>query len=396
MKIAHLADIHLGFRQFHRQTPAGINQREADVANAFRAAVDGVIAAAPDIVIIAGDLFHSVRPTNAAIVFAFHQLQRLREAIPEVPVILLAGNHDTPRSVETGSILELYTQLGVDVAAHDAHRFHYPQLDLSVLAVPYEALIGSERPELRPDGSATYQVLAFHREVEGVLPLHRSIVQYEAGPVVRQEDIAVEEWDYVALGHYHVQHRVSPNEWYAGALEYVTTNPWGELLDESERDSEGKGWLLVELGLDKDKVKVTRQPVPAARHLLDLDPLDAAGRTAEELSADIDARVQAAPGGIRGNVVRLVVHNVPRHIARELDHAAVRAHKAEALHFHLDLRRPESQRRVGVGAPGRRQTLPEVVQDYLAGRALPAEVDRDAFVRTGVALIEATERELTD
>ena len=30
----------------HRQTPAGINQREADVANAFRAAVDGVIARA--------------------------------------------------------------------------------------------------------------------------------------------------------------------------------------------------------------------------------------------------------------------------------------------------------------------------------------------------------------
>ena len=394
MKIAHLADIHLGFRQFHRQTPAGINQREADVANAFRAAVDGVIAATPDVVIIAGDLFHSVRPTNAAIVFAFHQLQRLREALPLAPVILVAGNHDTPRSVETGSILELYTQLGVDVAAHGARRFHYPQLDLSVLAVPYEAMIGSERPELHPDRSATYQVLAFHQEVEGALPLHRSTIQYEAGPVIRQEDLAMEEWDYVALGHYHVQHQVSPNQWYAGALEYVTTNPWGELQDESERGSAGKGWLLVELG--PDRVKVTRQPVPLARRLLDLDLLDAAGRTAEELSADIDSRVQAAPGGIEGNIVRLVVRNVPRHVARELDHAAVRAYKAEALHFHLDLRRPESGRRVGVGAPGRRQTLPEVVQAYLAGRALPAEVDRDVFVRTGVTLIEATERELAE
>jgi hypothetical protein len=391
VKIAHLADIHLGFRQFHRQTPAGINQREADVANAFRAAVDGVILAAPDAVIIAGDLFHSVRPTNAAIVFAFHQLQRLREALPLAPVIVVAGNHDTPRSAETGSILELYTQLGVDVAAHEARRFHYPTLDLSVLAVPYEALIGSERPELRPDGSATHQVLAFHREVEGVLPLHRSTIQYEAGPVVRQEDIAVKEWDYVALGHYHVQHRVSSNEWYSGALEYVTTNPWGELLDEAERGGEGKGWLLVELG--PGKATVTRQPVPRARRLLDLDSLDAAGRTSDELSADIDARVHAVPGGIEGNIVRLVVRNVPRHVARELDHAAIRAYKAEALHFHLDLRRPESGRRVGVGAPGRRQTLPEVVEAYLSGRPLPAEVDRDVFVRTGVTLIEAIDRE---
>ena len=36
MRIAHLADLHLGYRQYHRQNPNGINQREADVANAFR------------------------------------------------------------------------------------------------------------------------------------------------------------------------------------------------------------------------------------------------------------------------------------------------------------------------------------------------------------------------
>ena len=37
MKLAHIADPHLGARQYHRQTPNGINQREADVAQAFRA-----------------------------------------------------------------------------------------------------------------------------------------------------------------------------------------------------------------------------------------------------------------------------------------------------------------------------------------------------------------------
>ena len=49
VKVAHLADPHLGARQYHRQTPAGINQREADVARAFRLAIDGVIAAQPDL-----------------------------------------------------------------------------------------------------------------------------------------------------------------------------------------------------------------------------------------------------------------------------------------------------------------------------------------------------------
>ena len=82
MKLAHLADVHLGFRQYHRQTPQGINQREADVAQAFRRAVDDVIAARPDLVVVAGDLFHSVRPINAAILDSFNQFRRLREGVP--------------------------------------------------------------------------------------------------------------------------------------------------------------------------------------------------------------------------------------------------------------------------------------------------------------------------
>ena len=145
VRLAHLADPHLGIRQYHRQTPSGINQREADVAHAFRLAMDGVIAARPDAVVVAGDLFHSVRPTNSAIVFAFKQFQRLREALPDAPIVLIAGNHDTPRSAETGSILRLFEELGVDVAADEARRLEYPALDLSVLAVPHAALLSPER-----------------------------------------------------------------------------------------------------------------------------------------------------------------------------------------------------------------------------------------------------------
>ncbi|HEU5358126.1 MAG TPA: metallophosphoesterase, partial [Gemmatimonadales bacterium] len=168
MRIAHLADLHLGFRQYHRQNANGINQREADVANAFRAAIDGVIAAAPDCVIVAGDLFHSVRPTNAAIVFAFRQFQRLREALPRTPVILVAGNHDTPRSSETGSILKLFEEIGVDVAAEGPRRLVYPEGNLSVLAVPHQSLMEAPRPSLRPEGNELFQVLVLHGEVEGI------------------------------------------------------------------------------------------------------------------------------------------------------------------------------------------------------------------------------------
>ena len=388
MKLAHLADLHLGFRQFHRQTSSGLNQREADVANAFRAAVDGVIAERPDAVLLAGDIFHSVRPSNPSILFAFRELARLREALPEAPVILIAGNHDTPRSTETGSILALFSSLGVDVVADQARRLSYPALDLAVLAVPHPALVGPERVSLGPDGSERHQVLMLHGEVEGLFSADRSSVEY-GGALLPPAELAGAGWSYVALGHYHVQTEVAPRVWYSGALEYVSTNPWGELVEERKRRLSGKGWLLVTL----PEGRVERRPIAAARRVLDLEPVDGRDKTAAELDAAIAARLDAVPGGIAGQIVRLVVRNVPRHIGRELDHAAIRARKTEALHFQLDLTRPEDQRETGVGAPGHRQTLPQIVEAYLSRRLLPGEIDRDAFVRRGVALIEAVEQD---
>ena len=359
------------------------------MAHAFRAAIDGVIAAHPDAIVVAGDLFHSVRPTNAAIVFAFRQFQRLREALPGVPVVLIAGNHDTPRSVETGSILRLFEELGVDVAADEPRRLDYPALDLSVLAVPHQALVAGERPALRPEGDARYRVLLLHGEVEGVFPGDPAAADY-GGALVGLRELGPEAWTYVALGHYHVRHQVAPRVWYAGALEYVSPNLWGELADESTQRLAGKGWLLADL----DRGSATAMPVPRARDILDLEPIRAEGLAAPAIDARIAERLGAVPGGIADKVVRLRVYDVPRHIGRELDHAAVRSYKAEALHFQLDLRRPEINRTVGVGAPGRRQTLPEIVRSYLEGRPLPAELDRRAFVRLGEELMDSVEREL--
>src|SRR5437867_1645190 len=155
MKLAHLADLHLGFRQFDRQTPRGTNQREADVAEAFRRAVDDLLEQRPDLIVIAGDLFHSVRPTNAAILFCFRQLQRLRTGLPETPIVVIAGEHDTPRSTETGTILRLYEALGVEIVVDAPRRLPFPKLDCAVLAVPHHALAAGERPAFRPETGTT-------------------------------------------------------------------------------------------------------------------------------------------------------------------------------------------------------------------------------------------------
>jgi DNA repair protein SbcD/Mre11 len=389
VKLAHIADPHLGIRQYHRQTSAGINQREADVAQAFRTAIDGVIAAQPDVVVVAGDLFHSVRPNNSAIVFAFHQFQRLRDALPSAPIVLIAGNHDTPRSVEMGSILRLFEELGVDVATDEARRLIYPALDLSIFAVPRQAVIAPERPAFEPDGPQKYQVMVVHVEVDGEYSENRGAADY-GGAVLDRRELHLEDWTYVALGHYHTQHRVARNTWYAGSLDYIGPNIWGEATDETDHGSHGKGWLLVNLKTGR----VERRPVPAARAVLDLEPVNADGKSAEAVDALIAERIASVPGGISDQIVRLRVFDIPRHIVRELNHAAVRGFKNDALHFHLDLRRPELHRFIGMGAPGRRQTLPELVSSYLEGRPLPAELDRATFVRLGRDLMDSVERDL--
>src|SRR5881396_3870798 len=392
MKLAHLADLHLGFRQFDRQTPKGINQREADIAEVFRRAVDDLLEQKPQLIVIAGDLFHSVRPTNAAIMFCFRQLHRLRAALPETPVVVIAGEHDTPRSTETGAILRLYEALGVEVAVEEARRIVFPKLDCAVLAVPHQALVQADRPALRPEpGGPTLNVLLTHG-VYGGLGEERGTMEYGGAPLSR-ELLAPEKWDYIALGHYHSAQSVATNAWYSGSLEYLPPNPWGQLQDEAELKKSkrsGKGYLLVEL----PGARVTFRPIVPVRRHIDLPPIRGAGLNAKELDAQIAERVGSAK--IDDQIVRLLVWEVERAVARDLDHAAIRGYKARALNFQLDLRRPDAQRTSGdatsAGPGARRQTLTETVRDFLGRRPLDAELNRETFVQLGVEYLEAAGR----
>ncbi len=389
MRIAHLADPHLGFRQYHRLTARGLNQREVDVAKAFERAIDGVIVESPDAVIVAGDIFHAVRPTNSAILLAFRQFARLLEALPGVPVIVIGGNHDTPRSTDTVSIFGLFHELGVHVAHDTAQRFEFADRDLSVLAVPHQALFVEPRPALEPAGTAKHQVLVLHGETPGLFGVDRTNAE-AGGAFLTDEDLTRGRWSYVALGHYHVQHEVRERVWYAGSLDYVSPNPWGELHEERTRHIPGKGWLIADLNTGVVEPRFIDPP----RRVVDLAALDAANLSAAELDRLLLMAVDAIPGGLDDAVIRQVVHNVPRPTGRELDHATIRGWKSRALHFQLDLRRPDpTVRDVGTGAPGRRQTLPEIVESFLAVRELPPGIDRAKFVATGVELLASLEHD---
>jgi DNA repair exonuclease SbcCD nuclease subunit len=392
VKLAHLADLHLGFRQFDRQTSRGANQREVDIAEAFKRAVDDILEQQPQLIVIAGDLFHSVRPTNAAILYCFRQLHRLRTGLPDSPIVVIAGEHDTPRSTETGSILRLYEALGVEIAVEDARRIVFPKLDCAVLAVPQQALAKADRPALRPEpGGTTLNVLVTHG-VYGGLGEERGTMEY-GGAELTRELLAPEKWDYIGLGHYHTAQSIAANAWYAGSLEYLPPNPWGQIQDDHDaakgkKRHAGKGYLIVEL----PGARVTFRAIEPSRRHIDLPSIPGAGRNAKELDAAIAERVGSAK--IDDQIVRLVVWDVDRATARDLDHAAIRGYKARALNFQLDLRRPQTQRIAGTaaGSGTQRRTLNETVRDFLGRRPLDAELNRETFVKLGVEYLEAAAR----
>jgi hypothetical protein len=383
VKLAHLADLHLGFRQYERQTPRGGNQRETDVAEAFRRAVDDLLGQRPDLIVLAGDIFHSVRPTNSAILFCFQQLQRLRAGLPDTPIVVVAGNHSTPRSSETGTILKLYDALGVEIAVDRPRRIVFSRLDCSVLAVPHQALAGDEPPALRPERGTRFNILVTHGSLPG-LGEARGTMEY-GGALLTRDALAPAQWDYVALGHYHTAYQVDPNMWYSGSLEYLPPNPWGQLQDEQESEGRrrGKGYLLVEL----PGARVAFRPVAPVRRHIDLPPIEGKGLTPKQLDERIAAQVAAAEPAIDDQIVRQLVFDVARATARDLDHTAIRSYKARALHFQLDLRRPELDRVDGPRAPLRRQTLPETVREFLERRPLDADLDRAEFVRLGAEYV---------
>ena len=86
IRFVHLADVHLGFRQY------GLPERAADFNRAFDDAVAYCLRVAPDFVVIAGDLFDSKSIEPSTYAAADIALERLARA--GIPVVANEGNHE--------------------------------------------------------------------------------------------------------------------------------------------------------------------------------------------------------------------------------------------------------------------------------------------------------------
>jgi DNA repair protein SbcD/Mre11 len=331
MRIAHLADLHLGYRQYNRSAPSGINAREADVARTFAGVIDDIIALAPDLVVVAGDVFHTVRPSNVAVRFAFKEFKRLAAICP---VIIAAGNHDLPRAADVGSILGLLEEIPrVSVADRGPRRV--PLQLTGVLVVP--DIAGAALPPLRNPYSPYFAegyrgILVLHGEVAGALP---ASLLHANDAIIPVDALHLDEWDYVALGHYHVHTEIAPNCFYSGSIDYTSSNPWGELQDECRKGLSGKSFIEY----DTETRTMTRHPIRNVRPHIDLPVIDASGLSAAEVDARIASAVSAQP--IDDAIVRCTIREIEVQVSQHLAVAAMRDYKRRAFAFVVKQERPE-------------------------------------------------------
>ncbi len=401
MRLIHTADLHLGYRAYHRANPHGVNVREADVARAFREMLDRTARIEPDFLLVAGDVFHTVRPSNAAIADAFRQLSRFRAKSRQTRVVIIAGNHDSPKAAETGSILRLFGEIeGVHVVHSQARRLAFPEVDTAILCLPHSELVAGADIAIEPDPGLGHNILLAHAAIDD--QRLKLLMDFGAARLA-SEAFDASQWSYVGLGHYHLRSRLEPNVFYAGAIERTSLNIWAEadnaLAIAGERAEDlwpeaewGKGFVEFDLQTGEGVFHKLESP----RAVLDIAPIFAGDLTPSELDVAIEAAVSTVLGGIDDKIVRLRIFNIAREIYRELDHRRIREYRTRALHFHLVAQPPLVVRRKAAGAPGRRLTLPEELAEFIRHGWRPEQekLDRDGLIELGLRYLQQAEEAL--
>ena len=242
MRFLHLADLHLGYEQYHEA------ERFNDFSRAFLWLMAYAQETAVDFVVVAGDTFHKRTVDPLAMRVAVEGFRQLR-----CPIYAVEGNHEKAYYHEADSWCDYLAGEGTfhlldgTCVTRDGYR---------VCGLKYAGAQTNERlrdlaASLEP--SDAFTVLALHAGVEGVMA-HVSGVELallQALPV-----------DYVALGHIHKPYAVA-------GLAYNPGSPENNSSEEALWPA--RGALLVTVA--EDHSFTTENVVPPRRpfHRYDFD-----------------------------------------------------------------------------------------------------------------------------
>ena len=260
MRFIHTADWHLG-RLFH-----GMHLTE-DQAHVLEQFIELVRDARAQAVIIAGDVFDRSVPPPEAVTLFDDVLGRLALDL-KVPVIVIAGNHDSPQRLEYGA--RFFSTAGVHVSGRVSRNMPAVELADAHGPVRFHALPYAEPPLVREcfaDDEVMDHDSAMRRCVEAVIQAHpagyRGVLighGYVSGGTECESErplcvggsgmVSANHFDafnYVALGHLHEPQEVEGGRaHYSGSLLKYSISEAGHEKSISVVDMDGAGRCIVE------------------------------------------------------------------------------------------------------------------------------------------------------
>ena len=238
MKFAHLADTHLGYRQF------GLIEREKDFYEVFEKVIDKIIEEKVDFVIHSGDLFETARPSPIALLTFQKGLLKLKGA--GIPMYAIAGNHDIVMRNDSIPPQVIFKKLGLKVIS--PINTTYMHGDIFIAGLPFYP--SSQVKNLKSKLADLSKKAAKHEK--SILVLHQGIDKYFGQNYELEIGDLPDNFNYYALGHIH--NYINDNFGngklvYPGSSEIWKTN---ELKDYKEN---GKGFVIVDFDGPKPLVK---------------------------------------------------------------------------------------------------------------------------------------------
>ncbi|MGC9444672.1 MAG: metallophosphoesterase family protein [Candidatus Methanospirareceae archaeon] len=373
MRILHVADTHIGYSAYRRiDDETGLNQREVDTYNAFRQFVEYAIREKPDLILHAGDLFDSVRPTNRAISAVLEQLLRLNAA--GIPFVVIAGNHETPRLKETGSVFSLFEHIP---CVHAVYKDRYETVeleDLTVHAIPHCDDIEREKQQLRAhDDRAGITIALLHASVYGAGKQTFLMDEFNE-QLISIHDLT--KFDYVALGHYHGYTRIRDDVYYAGSTERFSFN----------EVNEQKGFL--EVTLNGNGERSVRFHELQTRAMVDLEPVLCTDLTAQKIKDTITERIkESAPVD---KVVRLKVLDMPLQVYHTLDFEELKRLTRAAVHFEIKYEFQRDAHALDAEHPTFRSLHTEF-EHFMEHYAVRQDLDKNRLKELGLAYMQKDE-----
>ena len=254
MKFAHLADTHLGYRQF------GLIEREKDFYEVFEKVIDKIIEEKVDFVIHSGDLFETARPSPNALLVFQKGLLKLKGA--GIPMYAIAGNHDMVMRKGAIPPQVIFKKLGLKVIS--PINTHYTHGDVFIAGLPYYP---SSQVKVLKSKLAEISKKAANYD-KSILVLHQGIDKYFGYQYELEIGEVPDNFDYYALGHIH---KYVNDSFGKGRLVYPGSGEIWKTSEIQDYKENGKGFVVVDFDGQKPFVKRVKVDMPREFIIRSLD-----------------------------------------------------------------------------------------------------------------------------